>query len=201
MPATWQGQPTPTPTPTPVPPAVVWGNDAIAPWYDLCKKYGDKYGLSPEVAGTTIMVESGGKADVISPAGAVGLMQVMPQEAGPHFADRPMTAELLDPETNVEWGCKILSEYRANQGESLERGLAGYYGGNKTANDLGSTAAITYLTLWVKWWYRLWKTELPFVSLAPAIGITAVRWNAEEAVREIEAARQRLLDNVIAPLY
>lgn len=201
MPATWQGQPTPTPTPTPVPPAVVWGNDAIAPWYDLCKKYGDQYGLSPEIVGTTIMVESGGKESIVSSAGAVGLMQVMPFEAGPDFSDRPTKAELLDPDTNVEWGCKILSGYRASHGGSLARGLAGYYGGNKAADNLGSTASVTYLTLWVKWWLRLWKTELPFGTTAPASDDTAVRWNAEEAVRAIEAARTRLLDNVIAPLY
>jgi hypothetical protein len=192
--------PIPVPIPTPVPDGV-WGQAALSPWYALCKRYGDLYGLSPEIVGTTIMVESGGKESIISSAGAVGLMQVMPREAGQAFADRPTRAELFDPETNVEWGCKILSGYRASNSGSLERGLAGYYGGGHAAEDLGSAASVTYLTLWVKWWLRLWKTELPFGTTAPASDNTAVRWNAEEAVRAIEAVRTRLLDNVIAPLY
>lgn len=195
--------PIPTPIPAPTPPVVpVWGNTSIAPWYDLCKKYGDKYGLSPEIVGTTIMVESGGKANVPpSSAGAIGLMQVMPREAGADFSDRPTKTELLDPETNITWGCKILSGYKASNGGSLERGLAGYYGGNKTAKNLGGDSAVTYLTLWAKWWYKLWKVELPFAVGTPMMNVTTIRWNVEEAVREVEAARTRLLNNVIAPLY
>ena len=62
--------------------------------------------------------ESGGHPEVISESGAVGLMQVMPNDGiaasflcanGPCFAGRPSTQELLDPGFNINFGTKMLA--------------------------------------------------------------------------------------------
>jgi soluble lytic murein transglycosylase-like protein len=77
-----------------------------------------KYGLSPELVAAVMSQESGGQADIISGSGAVGLMQVMPSDGvaasfacvnGPCFARRPTTAELLDPDFNLDYGVRMLA--------------------------------------------------------------------------------------------
>ena len=78
-----------------------------------------------------MLQESGGQPDVVSPAGAVGLMQVMPSDAPPPydrwFRDRPTGAELLDPSTNVDWGCAILTGGYRRWG-TLPQAIAAYFG-------------------------------------------------------------------------
>jgi len=65
-----------------------------------------------------MIVESGGQPNVMSSAGAVGLMQIMPRDGfastfqcinGPCFAGRPSIEELKDPEFNTNFGCKMLA--------------------------------------------------------------------------------------------
>ena len=55
-----------------------------------------------------IWVESGCNARVVSNAGAIGLMQVMPREAGRGFGDRPGRDALFDIDANVIWGTYVL---------------------------------------------------------------------------------------------
>lgn len=54
-----------------------------------------------------IRIESNGNPNAIGADQDTGLMQVMPREAG--YA-RPTQAALLDPDTNIEWGVKILHD-------------------------------------------------------------------------------------------
>lgn len=193
------------PVPEPVP-GETWGSANLTRWKALCDKYatGD---VTARVIGATIITESNGNPNAVSSAGAVGLMQVMPKEAGPDFKDRPTKAELLDPEMNVHWGVKILSGYQAAHG-SLLRGLAAYFGGGAAGQHLDSASAVKYLPAWIKTWLTLWATDLPFGGEVDREAITAARWQAEETVRQIEAAQQqledgrrRLLDETIARLY
>lgn len=76
-----------------------------------------------------MLQESGGQADAISTSGAVGLMQIMPKDGiastftcinGPCFASRPSIQELLDPEFNVEYGCKMLAGLIGTKGSERE---------------------------------------------------------------------------------
>jgi len=55
-----------------------------------------------------IWVESGCNARIVSDAGAIGLMQVMPREAGRGFGDRPGRDALFDIDANVVWGTYVL---------------------------------------------------------------------------------------------
>ena len=67
---------------------------------------------------------------VISSAGAVCLLQVMPEERG--FPGRPTADELASVETCAEWGARLLSAYWRDQG-NLRDAFARYNGRGPTA--------------------------------------------------------------------
>lgn len=101
--------------------------DAVQQWEDLIVQYAIERGLDPDLVAALIWKESRGRADARSPAGAIGLMMVMPYEAG--FTWRPRAAALLDPETNVAWGTRTLATViRQSQGD-VHNALAAYNGG------------------------------------------------------------------------
>jgi soluble lytic murein transglycosylase-like protein len=94
---------------------------------------------SPPIDAATILaiiaMESGGDPNAINEAmGATGLMQVMPREANPGiFGSRPPQKKLLDPETNIRWGIRIL-QWSLQGNRSLEEGLYYYSGGRYWGN-------------------------------------------------------------------
>ncbi|CAM3323064.1 lytic transglycosylase domain-containing protein [Halomonas lysinitropha] len=82
-------------------------------------------GLAPELVLAVIQVESAFKAEAVSSAGAVGLMQIMPfwiRELGLPADD------LQDPRRNLRYGCTILAHYLAVEDGDLTRALARYNG-------------------------------------------------------------------------
>ncbi|MGR4068757.1 lytic transglycosylase domain-containing protein [Halomonas sp. LR3S48] len=82
-------------------------------------------GLAPEIVLAVIQVESAFRADAVSSAGAVGLMQIMPFWIGElgRSAD-----DLMDPWLNLRYGCTILAHYLAVERGDLTRALARYNG-------------------------------------------------------------------------
>lgn len=98
-------------------------------WYFLASAIAPQYGLPPELVCAIIAVESGGNPDALSKAGAVGLMQVMPREAGEMFRDRPQTIWLKHPAVNIAVGCEILRSYLKYYGYDVERGIMAYFAG------------------------------------------------------------------------
>jgi hypothetical protein len=90
----------------------------ILQWCNLITLYAEKADLSPDLIAALIVQESGGKPLAYSHSGAVGLMQVMPRDGiatkficknGPCFANRPLIAELQDPEFNISYGTRMLA--------------------------------------------------------------------------------------------
>lgn len=82
-------------------------------------------GLPPSLVLALIQVESAFKADAVSSAGAVGLMQIMPfwvEELG-----LPMD-DLTEPNRNLRYGCTILAHYLAVEQGDFTRALARYNG-------------------------------------------------------------------------
>ncbi len=75
--------------------------------YDgLIGKYASEAGLDPRLVKSIVAAESEFTARAVSPAGALGLMQVMPATA--EYMGVPRTA-LFDPEENVRAGTRYLS--------------------------------------------------------------------------------------------
>lgn len=82
-------------------------------------------GLSPEIVLSVIEVESRFDRYAVSTAGAQGLMQVMPfwkNEIG-----RP-NDNLINPDTNLRYGCTILKYYLEKEEGRLREALARYNG-------------------------------------------------------------------------
>jgi soluble lytic murein transglycosylase len=91
------------------------------------------YGLDPDLLFAVMRVESVYQRRIISHAGAIGLMQIMPR-TGRLIADklgqRSMTAtDLLDPRTNIEFSAWYLSSLIGRMDGRLPLAIASYNGG------------------------------------------------------------------------
>jgi soluble lytic murein transglycosylase-like protein len=86
-----------------------------------------RYGVDPELALAVSWQESGWKQRVVSPANAIGAMQVIPSTG--RFASRLVGRELdlLKPRDNVTAGVVLLS--RLTGVAKLDIAVAGYYQG------------------------------------------------------------------------
>lgn len=112
---------------------------SVLVWYPLVSLIAPMHGLPPELVMAVIYVESRGNPDAVSNAGAVGLMQIMPREAGEVFANRPPAYLLRSPATNIDVGCWILranfnyyskfAQTDADKLDALWRAVAAYYAG------------------------------------------------------------------------
>jgi soluble lytic murein transglycosylase-like protein len=87
-------------------------------------RYSGKYEIDPELVTAVLLVESGARPWVRSPKGAMGLMQVMPNMAGP----LALAGNSTTIESNVEAGCLILSDNIRRLGE--EEGISAYFWGS-----------------------------------------------------------------------
>jgi soluble lytic murein transglycosylase-like protein len=91
----------------------------------LVHKYASLNKLNPQLVLSLIQVESNFDRFAVSKAGAKGLMQVMPfwvKEIG-----RP-DDNLFDIETNIKYGCAILSIYMRREQQNVIKALARYHG-------------------------------------------------------------------------
>jgi soluble lytic murein transglycosylase-like protein len=93
--------------------------------YEILEKH--KGRLDPLLAAALIRQESGFNERARSPAGAMGLMQLMPATA--RRLERVSRQELFDPRTNVRLGVKYFSKLLDRFGGDAELALAGYNAG------------------------------------------------------------------------
>jgi soluble lytic murein transglycosylase len=90
------------------------------------------YELDPALLAAVVYTESRFRADARSHAGALGLMQLLP-DTGRAIAlrtggDRFVVSDLLDPEINVRYGSWYLRELRRKYGDTATA-LAAYHAG------------------------------------------------------------------------
>ena len=109
----------------------IWWN-GVSQWSREIDRVHQKYGLDPDLIASIVFLESSGNAQAISSAGAVGLMGVMSRDTG--FKRRPNQKQLLDPTTNLTWGCSIFAEIMRQAGGDLHSALAAYNGGWEYVN-------------------------------------------------------------------
>lgn len=113
----------------------------VLQWKPLVEEIAALYSIEPLVILAVIWLESrGDPAAFNNVSQATGLMQIIPQEAGPPFGDRPTIAKLRDPRINIEWGIKILGYYKRKEKGNLWGAIYRYSGGD----SWGSYARFTH---------------------------------------------------------
>ena len=92
------------------------------------KRVAAEMGVDPRLALAHAFVESGFNAKVVSPANAIGTMQVIPSSGVWASGLVGRDLDLLNPYDNIAAGVAIIKSLQ-NSADSLEQGIAGYYQG------------------------------------------------------------------------
>ena len=95
-----------------------------------------KHGVNPYLVMGLAWHESGWQAAVVSSAGAVGIMQVMPSTAaadGPALLKRKVN--LFDPGDNIDMGTAILKHNLDSYHNDIAKALTAYYAGGGAVTD------------------------------------------------------------------
>jgi soluble lytic murein transglycosylase-like protein len=90
------------------------------------------YRLDPDLVNSVIRAESGFNVRAVSPKGAQGLMQLMPQTASQLGVQNP-----FDPQANVEGGTRYLRELLERYDFDLVKALAAYNAGPQRVEQYG----------------------------------------------------------------
>lgn len=118
----------PPPPPAPVEPASVRqvNSPRSLSAQEIITKAAEKAGLPPEILHSVAKAESGYHANAVSPKGAIGLMQLMPQTAA------SLNADPYDPRQNAEAGAEYLAqllEKYKNDDHQVSKAVAAYNAG------------------------------------------------------------------------
>jgi soluble lytic murein transglycosylase-like protein len=111
---------------------------AVQPWL---REAEEATGVDAELLKALIAVESGFRADRVSPRGAVGLMQIAPATAERYLtreelAGRPVDEHLHDPRSNVLVGARLLADLWRRLG-SIDKALAAWNAGEARVRRAG----------------------------------------------------------------
>ena len=102
------------------------------------EQHANFYGVEPNLVYAIMKAESGFRPNVVSYAGAVGLMQVMPetyeQDISKKLGLEADASLLYDPETNIHAGVWYVSKWYAYYGTAVEA-LAAYHAGPGNVNQ------------------------------------------------------------------
>ena len=103
----------------------VMGNSASVRQYDqIIREIAQKYNMDPNLIHSIIRAESNYDSQAVSPKGAVGLMQLMPDTAKDYgVKDR------YDPVENIEGGVKLLKDLFQTYDQKNDLVLAAYNAG------------------------------------------------------------------------
>ena len=98
-------------------------------YYEIVIKYSKDYSIPAALTFAVIKTESNFDKDVISSAGAMGLMQIMPSTyewlAQAKFNETANVSLLFDPETNIRYGTYYL-QYLYTKFGTWEKALIAY---------------------------------------------------------------------------
>jgi soluble lytic murein transglycosylase-like protein len=99
------------------------------PYGRIIGRLAGRFGLEPALVKAVIRAESGFDRRAVSPAGARGLMQLMPATARIHGC-----RDVYDPDQNITAGVKHLRLLLDRYGDNLPRALAAYNAGSEAVD-------------------------------------------------------------------
>ena len=121
---------------------------------DLIRLSSARHGLDPALIRSMITAESAGNARAVSPKGASGLMQLMPDTA------RILgVGNVFDPETNVEAGTAYIRSLLDRYGHDLALALAAYNAGPGKVQRYGGLPPFRETGLYVRRVITLFNNE------------------------------------------
>jgi hypothetical protein len=93
----------------------------VSPYWGDIQAAAQQYGVDADTLAAIIKVESHGKADAVSPAGALGLGQVMP-------GNFKSGEDWRDPRTNIMVSARVLRQKQDAYGGDPDMAIRGYHG-------------------------------------------------------------------------
>lgn len=118
--------------PSAVRPVLIYGSATRAQYSSQVLAAAKETSVDPALIHAVISVESGYNPKARSHAGAVGLMQLMPQTA-----ERYGVTNRLDPEQNIRGGARYLRDLKAMFANNLQLVLAAYNAGENAVMKYG----------------------------------------------------------------
>ena len=88
-----------------------------------------KYNVDPRLAAAIAQTESGGNQEAVSPAGAVGVMQLMPETAA------GLGVNPYDKQQNIDGGVKYIRQMMDTFGGDVQKAIAAYNAGPQAVKD------------------------------------------------------------------
>ncbi|MDH3685444.1 MAG: transglycosylase SLT domain-containing protein [Myxococcales bacterium] len=111
----------------------LWWNAWPRPWRENVEGRAQAEGIEPSLVWAVMREESGFRHAVVSPAGAHGLLQLMPETAerlAPELGSPgALPRSLHDPALNIRFGAHLLGRLTAQFGPRLSAVIAGYNAG------------------------------------------------------------------------
>lgn len=114
------------------------------PYMNYIESASEKYNLPVNLIMGVIKAESDFNANCVSYAGAMGLMQLMPENCREDGVTDP-----FDPAQNIDAGCKEIAEFLEKYNGDLKLALAAYNTGpgNVAKRGVASSQSEAYLTI------------------------------------------------------
>ena len=95
----------------------------------LIKEAAARYQVDPRLVAAVAQTESGGNQEAVSPAGAVGVMQLMPDTAA------GLGVNPYDKRQNIEGGAKYLKQMMDTFGGDVQKAVAAYNAGSQAVKE------------------------------------------------------------------
>ncbi|NHC16534.1 transglycosylase SLT domain-containing protein [Motilibacter sp. E257] len=114
------------------------------PYADIFRTEGARAGVSPALLAAVAKTESSFRSDATSPAGAKGLMQLMPATAA------GLGVDPLDPQQAVRGAAKLLAGYLKDYDGSLDLALAAYNAGPGNVKKYGGVPPFSETKAYVR---------------------------------------------------